>query len=197
MCATYSPLLSNVSAQWTVFVLQGEFVARLYDGNSPKVKDVTLQPETGSQLSYNRATATPRQPRTAVPTRSRRDLLSGRSPRPQRTRRRREDHLAMLLPLAPQPFTAFADRDMLPSERRAFVYTPIAHTFSDAGGCTTVRPCRSSTAYRPTPMTCSFQQWRSRESPRGSAGRQGRPLRAGRALAVCVSAGVRRRRNRA
>jgi hypothetical protein len=70
MCAPYSPSLSNVSAQWTVLVLQGEFVARLYDGNSPKVKDVTLQPETGSELSYNRATATPRQPRTAVPTRS-------------------------------------------------------------------------------------------------------------------------------
>jgi len=33
-------------------------------------KDVTLQPETGSELSYNRATAAPRQPRTAVPTRS-------------------------------------------------------------------------------------------------------------------------------
>jgi general stress protein 26 len=29
----------------------------------------------------------------------------------------------MLLPLAPQPFTAPTDRDMLPSERRAFVYT--------------------------------------------------------------------------
>ena len=29
----------------------------------------------------------------------------------------------MLLPLAPEPFTAPADRDMLPSERRAFVRT--------------------------------------------------------------------------
>ena len=70
----------------------------------------------------------------------------------------------MLLPLAPPPFTAPTDRDMLPSERRAFVYTHRTCVFGfrrlhDA-------PAMSVVHYVPTdPMSCSFQQWRIARKP--------------------------------
>jgi hypothetical protein len=63
----------------------------------------------------------------------------------------------MLLPLAPQPFTAPTDRDMLPSERRAFVYTHRTCVF----GYRRLHdgPAMSVVYCVPTDTTCSFQQW--------------------------------------
>jgi hypothetical protein len=86
----------------------------------------------------------------------------------------------MLLPLAPQPFTAPTDRDMLPSERRAFIYTHRTCVFGyrrlHDGPAMSVVYCVPTD----TDDLLIFNNGGLRESPRRSAGRQGRPLRAGR-----------------
>jgi hypothetical protein len=103
----------------------------------------------------------------------------------------------MLLPLAPQPFTAPTDPDMLPSERRAFVYTHRTCVF----GYRRLHdgPAMSVVYYVPTDtddLLISTMADRAKAHAVARDGKVGLCV-PGERWPFCVSAGVRRRRNRA
>ena len=98
----------------------------------------------------------------------------------------------MLLPLAPEPFTAPTDRDLLPSERREFVRTHRTCVFGyrrrNDG------PAMSVVYYVPTEddeLLVSTMAGRSKALAVG-ARPEGEPLRPRRAVAVRLPPGVRR-----